>query len=278
VRPLLCLLAATLPILSGQTFEAASVKVGVPFPGRPELYILQGGGTGTATPGEFQAKGAPLLNLILRAYSLKSFQVASSPALQSDRYDIVARVPAGATAAQVSVMLQHLLVERIGLAVHHETRPGPVYEMVVAKDGLKMKRAEGAAGDSASITENGMAPGLSLNPDDTLRLAPGYPNTVLESIDASTMRIAGRMQSMAGVMRVLERPTGRTILDKTGLGGLFDFDFLYTRPAAVSDTASDPAEDFFAALQAHLGLKLVAKTGPMDVLVVDRWNKTPVEN
>ena len=48
-------------VLCGQTeFEAASVKQGVPFPGRPTFYIMRGGGAGTPTPGEFTAVGAPL--------------------------------------------------------------------------------------------------------------------------------------------------------------------------------------------------------------------------
>src|ERR1035438_7780651 len=148
-------------VLCGQTtFEVASVKPGAPLPGRANFYIMTGGGLGTNDPGHFTATAVPLLSLILRAYELVPSQVASSQSLETDRYDIVGKVPQGATVAQVSVMLRNLLVERIGLVIHYERRQGPVYEMVVAKGGLKMKPAEPApsgsvAGDSPSAPAGG---------------------------------------------------------------------------------------------------------------------------
>jgi uncharacterized protein (TIGR03435 family) len=282
-------------VLYGQTtFEVASMKQGAPLPGRPDLYIMKGGGIETNDPGQFMATAVPLLSLILRAYELVPSQVASSRALATDRYDIVARVPPGATVAQVSVMLRNLLVERIGLVVHHETRRGPVYEMVVAKGGLKMKPAEPApagsvTGDSPSAPASGLPAGISVGKDDTLQLAPGRPIRVLYAIDASTMRMTARMQGVPELIRIMERQTGRTVRDKTGLSGKYDFDFTFTReagPAADSDvspagpatTASDPGGDFFTAIKSQLGLKLLSKKGPVDVLVVERWNKLPTGN
>jgi len=281
--------------LCGQTtFEVASVKQGAPLSGRPDLYIMKGGGIETNDPGQFTATAAPLLSLILRAYELIPSQVASSRSLETDRYDIVAKVPPGVTVAQVSVMLRNLLVERIGLVIHHERRQGPIYEMVVAKGGLKMKQAEPASagsgtGDSPFAPGGGLPAGISMDKDDTLRLASGRPIRVLYAIDASTMRMTARMQGVPDLIRIVERQAGRTVRDKTGLSGKYDFDFTFTRaagPAADSDvsptgpvgTASDPGGDFFAAIQSQLGLKLVPKKGPVDVLVVDKWNKVPAGN
>ena len=281
--------------LYGQTtFEVASVKQGAPLPGLSDLYIMKGGGLGSFDPGEFTATAAPLLNLILRAYGLVPSQVASSRPLETDRYNIVAKVPPGTTVAQVNVMLRNLLVERIGLVVHHETRRGPVYEMVVAKGGLKMKQAELApagsvTGDSPSATGSGLPAGISLGKDGTFQLVPGHPNWTLDAIDASTMRMTARMQGVPELIRIMERQTGRTVRDKTGLSGKYDFDFTFTReagpaadwdvsPAGHPGAASDPGGDFFAAIQSQLGLKLVPKKGPVDVLVVERWNKVPTGN
>jgi uncharacterized protein (TIGR03435 family) len=283
------------PQLSGQTaFEAASVKQGSPFPGRPNFYIMQGGGLGTTDPGQFIATGVPLLYLVLRAYELNSFQVASSRSLETDRYDIVAKVPPGVTTAQVSVMLRNLLVERIGLVVHRETRQGPVYEMVVAKGGLKMKQAEpapagSATGDSPSAPGSGHPAGISMGKDDRFQLPPGRPICILYAIDASTMRITARVQGVPELIRIMERQAGRTVRDKTGLSGKYDFDFAFTReagPAADWDvsrsvsagTASEPGGDFFAAIQSQLGLRLVPKEGPVDLLIADKWNKVPAGN
>jgi uncharacterized protein (TIGR03435 family) len=282
-------------VLYGQTtFEVASVKQGAPLPGRPDLYIMKGGGLETNAPGQFIATAVPLLSLILRAYQLVPSQVASSRPLETDRYDIVAKVPPGATVAQVNVMLRNLLVERIGLVVHHETRRGPLYEMVIAKGGLKMKQAEpappgSATGDLSSASSGGLPAGISMGKDDTLQLAPGRPLRVLYAMDASTMRMTARMQGVPELIRMMERQTRRTVRDKTGLSGKYDFDFTFTRDAgAAADSdvsaagpavaASEPGGDFFAAIQSQLGLRLVPKKGPVDVLVVDKWNKVPTGN
>jgi hypothetical protein len=91
-----------MPQLSGQVrFEAASVKRGSPFAGRPDFYIMTGG-PGTADPGRFTATGVPLLSLILRAYGLNPFQVASAQSLESDRYNIVAKVPSNTSPAELN--------------------------------------------------------------------------------------------------------------------------------------------------------------------------------
>ena len=173
-------------------------------------------------------------------------------------------------------------------------RQGPVYEMVIAKGGLKMQPAEPApavsgTGDAPSATASGLPPGISLGKDDTAVLAPGFPNWIIEAVDATTTRLAARMQGVPELIRIMERESGRTVRDKTGLSGKYDFDFTFTHPAGLAtpwdlspahpaDTASDPGADFFAAIQSRLGLKLVPKKGPVEMLVVDRWNKLPTGN
>ena len=275
--------------LCGQTtFEVASVKQGVPFPGRPDLYIMRGGGIETGDPGQFTATRIPLLNLILWAYGRIPSQVASSRSLEMDRYNIVAKVLPGTTAAQVRVMMQNLLAERIGLVVHHEVQRGPIYELVVAKSGLKMKSAEPVPSGADDSSSAGLPAGVSLGKDDSLQLAPGRHNWILERIDASTMRIAARVLDLPDLIRIMERQVGRTVIDKTGLSGKYDLDFTFTRAAgpaadpdvglAATGAASDPSSDFFSAMQSQLGLKLVPRKGPVDVLVVDKWNKVPAGN
>jgi len=69
----------------------------------------------------------------------------------------------------------------------------------------------------------------------------------------------------------------RPVFDHTGLSGTFDMSFEWTaRPNSVTGpsppgfTPDDTGPTFFEALQEQLGLKLVPKTGPVDVLVIDR--------
>jgi uncharacterized protein (TIGR03435 family) len=79
------------------------------------------------------------MNLLLTAYNVRSYQISGPDWLAGERFDIYATVPAGATKEQLSLMLQHLLEERFRLAVHHETRPMTVYDLIVAKGGPKMR-------------------------------------------------------------------------------------------------------------------------------------------
>jgi uncharacterized protein (TIGR03435 family) len=75
----------------------------------------------------------------MAAYDIKTYQVNGPVWLNTERYDIVARVPAGATKEQVNVMWQKLLTERFGVVLHHESREFQVEELVIGKGGSKLK-------------------------------------------------------------------------------------------------------------------------------------------
>jgi uncharacterized protein (TIGR03435 family) len=91
---------------------------------------------------------------------------------------------------------------------------------------------------------------------------------------------------MAQMIPMLERRLGRTVIDKTGLTGNFDFSVEWTpdetlgprfgpdAPQPQSDTAGP---SIFTALQEQLGLKLESQKGPVEILVIDRAEK-PTEN
>jgi len=71
------------------------------------------------------------------------------------------------------------------------------------------------------------------------------------------------------------------VVDKTGLTGTYDFTFEYTRePRGVRPVDASPpvAPDLFQALQQQLGLQLVAKKLPFDVVVIDSIDKMPTAN
>jgi uncharacterized protein (TIGR03435 family) len=86
---------------------------------------------------------------------------------------------------------------------------------------------------------------------------------------------------MADFATVLSRILDRPVIDKTGLDGAFDFILDYSRddgrPVHPSDLTNE-APSIFTALQERLGLKLEAKKGSVEVLVIDHLEKTPVEN
>src|SRR5262249_16138653 len=85
----------------------------------------------------------PLKELIATAYRVKAAQI-SGPAWINDisqRFDIVAKMPDGATVDQAPDMLQALLAERFKLKLHRETKEGPVMALVLGKDGAKLQES-----------------------------------------------------------------------------------------------------------------------------------------
>src|SRR4051794_10001039 len=71
-------------------FEVASVKPAAQQePGR--FQISMGG-----DPGRIDYRGVSLKNLIERAYSIKSYQVSGPDWLDSERFDVSAKLPDGA--------------------------------------------------------------------------------------------------------------------------------------------------------------------------------------
>jgi uncharacterized protein (TIGR03435 family) len=55
------------------------------------------GGPGTGDPGRIIFTSVTLLSVLLRAYDVKPYQATGPDWLSSERYDITAKIPAGAT-------------------------------------------------------------------------------------------------------------------------------------------------------------------------------------
>jgi uncharacterized protein (TIGR03435 family) len=296
---LLCMTAAAATAQSpaaGPAFEAASIKPAA-HPDLPNWRIA--GGPGTSDPGQFRCVGAPLQPLIGISYSLKPYQLVGPPAIERDAYDIVAKVPAGATRDQFLLMIRNLLSERFGMTFHWETREMPVYELVVAKGGSKLKEPEKPpAGLPPNLTRPlPPAKDLARDKDGFPILPPGIPS-LIGFRENGGVRYVARMQTLdQGFLANVEALVGRPVVDKTGLTGVYDFNLFFRSdpigaagagPAAVPeppsgqvgapDAASEPAPGLFEGLESQLGLKLESKKGPVEVLVVDKVNRMPTEN
>jgi uncharacterized protein (TIGR03435 family) len=171
-------------------------------------------------------------------------------------------------------MLQNLLVERFGLAAHRETREAAGYEMVVAKGGLKLKESANTGACTANNpTEN--------DRDGLPQLAPGCNGASTFPIPNGSRYSLGQ-QPFLTLAEPLRSTLAMPVLDKTGLTGKYDFNLTFTTrgpsTAAADDAASEGPPDLFTALRRQLGLRLDQKKIPVDVLVVDRAEKTPKEN
>ena len=272
--------------VSTPRFEVTSVKPAAhPSPGDWRIT----GGPGTASPGQFTAMGAPLQPLIGISYKLKPYQLIGPASIKNDAYDIVAKVPAGATREQFLVMIQSLLTERFDLKFHRESREVSIYELVVAKGGPKLREPEKPAAGSPPPDPKAPFP---KDRDGAPILPPGIPN-LLGFRENGNVRYVARMQPLSGgLLTNLEQLAGRPVVDKTGLTGVYDFNLLFlseplrvpgpesANPAepAIAGVASEPAPDIFAALERQLGLKLQSAKGSIEVLVVDSFNRTPAGN
>jgi uncharacterized protein (TIGR03435 family) len=138
--------------------------------------------------------------------------------------------------------VQALLAERFRLAIHREMKDLPVYALVAAKNGAKLR---------ASIDDQ-QSPVLFAPPS----------------------RLIGQGSTMQGLALALGRPAGRPVIDKTGINGTFDFSLTYSRDDATAD--SEPS--IFTALQEQLGLRLEPEKAQVETLIVDHAERVPTDN
>jgi len=256
------------------------------------------GGPGTTDPGTITYSNVPLKLLVTTAYNLKDFQVEGPDWIDSTGYDLIAKLPPGATRDQAARMMQTLLAERFKLAFHRETRQMPVFGLVAAKGGPKMKEVEAPQAPPAG-------PPPAAPPDgrgNSLARMPGGPGIrMMVSSDGTRMQGYMTMSQLADQLtRRLERP----VLDQTELTATYDVDITWmpdemdpimakvAQMAAMSGggpagqgragdaprAASEPALTLAQALQEKLGLKLEARKSAAEILIIDRADRVPVEN
>jgi uncharacterized protein (TIGR03435 family) len=243
-------------------YDVASIK----------LNKLGGASYGSHTTlDSYSITNVPLQALIQFAFGIQNYQVVGAPDwLASERYDIEAKMePDVADALQkLSLddrrdmrqrMLQALILDRLQMKIHHETRELPVFSLVIAKNGSKLQESKvDPANPSAPIGRGGPSVRTSRNGSGPITL------TVLRCVGSD----------LAGV---LATHVGRVVLDKTGLTAMYDFTLQFMpddasiAPVASSgSSAADPtAPSIFTAVQEQLGLKLESGKGPVEVMVID---------
>jgi uncharacterized protein (TIGR03435 family) len=229
------------------SFDVASVK--------PNQS--QDGHTSVSVDGGSLRMSAVTLNLVIsRAYDVTIPQVSGPDWLATEKYDITAKGAPGTPESQLPAMLQSLLADRFGLAIHRETRDTAVYELVVAKNGPKLSQFEDSHGKGDSMSSQA-----------------GH----LTATGVTMERFA---KFLATPRSALDRP----VVDKTGLAGVYSFELNWSpdRPRAEATRAELPRADapppLLIALQEQLGLKLEARKAPLELLVIDHANRVPTEN
>jgi len=266
-------------------FEVASVKRLPQDAGQPKRLV----GAGRSDPGRVSYPGATLRSVLSRAYGVHPDQVFGPDWISTETYSIEAKVPAGATAGLVNLMLQNLLAERFKLTLHHEMRNIERYELSVASGGPKLQAPAAAAPAAAANPTPGDATGpVPTDKDGCPILPPGQHATVttLGNVRCGSFRMAS-VSDLVESLRLFQGLDDKAggpanVVDRTGIDGQFDFTLRFAKaplPGAEGE-ASDPTGSPFlaAALEKQLGLKLVKKKGPLEVLVIDHADRVPTEN
>jgi uncharacterized protein (TIGR03435 family) len=228
-------------------FEVASVRTRTD--GTGEAWTLQ--------PFRFDFSGPrvtienfALSDLITYAYDINDYQLFGEPHwAQIDRYNISAKAADDVmlTRDTARPMMRTLLAERFQLKVHTQMKEIPVYELVVAKGGSKLKPSEPGAKKMLTLKTKG-------------------PGLVMTVTGGDLAQLVGQFSKRNNV----DRP----VLDKTGLSGMYDYQLEWG-----DDTAAVPngVPSVFTAFQQQLGLRLEPAKAAVKVLVVDEAQK-PSEN
>jgi uncharacterized protein (TIGR03435 family) len=221
-------------------FDAASVKLAT-----AESMAVEGRRIQT-TPNMLTTHALTLKACIVWAYGMPA-QIVGPDWINDVRLDIVAKTAKPADDRQMYQMMKTLLVERMGLKTHVEKREMPVYALTLAKGGPKFA-ASGSEGPEVTRQEKG---------------AMIIERATLDELGAE---LSGKV-------------FGRPVIDATGLKGRFDIrlDMAAIRAATQADP-SDPAGIMMRALEEQMGLKVVARKAPIDVLVIDHVERTPAAN
>jgi uncharacterized protein (TIGR03435 family) len=251
-----------------------------------------------------------LKELIANAYKVRTYQVSGPEWIATDRFDIAARLPDGATRSDVSAMLRALLTERFKLAAHLETKEHPVFGLAIAKGGAKLTAS--TAKLEAVDPDAPLKPGetkvdsidgpirLQRNPDGstTYNLGPRGSFTLKVDGQTGTMHMTASGMTLKGfatMLTTLGGGNGRQVVDTTGLTGTYELAVDFSLSDLVSslrdsgieiptgggagNAPSDPTGDSTVsdALR-KLGLKLEKANASIQQLIVDHVEKTATDN
>ena len=261
IRTVLLGLLPMLPALAQQPkFEVADVHASATAHGFAQNF------GGVLRAGRYVNRDATLLDLIEAAYGVSEDSIAGGPGwISSDLFDVVAKVPAGTTAATANLMLQTLLADRFKLVVHNDTRPVPRYVLTVGKGGPKLKPA-GGSGNPGCQPKPGSAGGGGAPVD-----LASMPNIQMACHDLTAQAVADNLRQMAGGY------FDHDVVDATKLDGSFDFDIEWTARGALAAKGS-AGISVFDAVEKQLGLKVELKDVPMPALAIESVNRRPTDN
>lgn len=276
---LLALVAAS--ALSGQAFDAASVKPGDPkqvtgprIPNGDGAFVFPACARGTirVDARRFSAENITLYSLIVLAYGIRySCFIVSDKALLSggpkwvltERFNVEAALPAdtpaysldeldAGAAPALQAMLRNLLKERFRLEIRKKTKEMSAWVLTAVP---------GSARPAASRPAEPHRGNLSIEPDENKEFL---------------VHVVGNKQSVADFGHVLEAATHGPVMDHSGFAGEYSFDvkFAALEPfsGALAGIVGATSPTIFTSLR-EIGLKLEHTTAAVDAWVIESAEK-----
>ena len=213
-----------------------------------------------------------LQQLVAVAYRVRVSEVAGPGWISEQRFNVEAKLAAGADKKLANEMLQRLLAERFGLKIHRETRTSAGFVLTVGKDGAHLTPAAPPGPASAAPDPN-----AKVDPEEAKHrmekmmadmkaksAGGGMPASWWHSNNATSAQIA------SNVSRMIKAP----VADETKLEGKFDVTVEVPQP----ESPEDSMEYRVARAVTKLGLKLDARKISIDTIVIDAATKMPTEN
>ena len=207
-----------------------------------------------------------LTDILLNAYFIRPELMSGLPHwADSTRFDINAKVSDPGINVlklpdeQFHAMMVAFLTDRFHLRAHIETKTLPVYDLVIAKSGIRFK-------ENVAVPSSG---------EDS-----AHPNTKPGTVLVNNNHLTAVGVPISNLATNLAFQVERNVIDKTGLTGNYDIDLKWTPHELEGKTdglTDNNAPDLFTALQEQLGLKLEPSKGPVDALVIDHV-EMPTEN
>lgn len=262
---------------SGKTWRFAVVSIRQNKSGGPRNF-------GAATPDGYQTRNTFLAATIITAYVPTTPGMSIYPDDQilglpdwaygdNNHYDIDAKVDdadlqdwqnAVKQPEMMREMLQAMLADRLKLVVHRSTKEGPVYSLVVAKNGPRFKET---------------------NPAEPHPNAYSFPGGGQVAMEVKSGEIAAHYFgiTIGQLTTFLLGSAGRPIKDNSGLSGRYDMTIVKPTPLPLKEGEAQPSapsqetEPSAVSIADQLGLKLQPARGTIETLVIDHIER-PSEN
>lgn len=277
-------------------FDAATIKPWAPPSVGENARIFSGT---QVDPGRLTATAVSLKQLIETAYGLKPYQVVGPDWMDSERFDVSAETSTAVPRDKMAALLQPFLEQQFKLKTHRDSKVMDTYTLIVT-DKSKLKLASSA----------GVKPDMPEPPPDgrdgaerrTMMMRGPLPPGAFQINMSPQGMMLNANASMQTLVNMLARQLDKPVVDGTELEGNYEIHLTYAPPpgfmggpkggfqmpdnakmkdngSSPDDTsASAPAPSLFTALQQQMGLKLNPQKAPVELLVVDHAEKTPVGN